>query len=182
MRRRKAGARHQMGGEMQRFQGVAGPACQTAEAARVTHLPLTKPATFRISILKVFLPERTSYLSSCCLALWEKSPFCYGSGSWGTVGRDGFHRCRVISDTQPLSPARLCPCTLRGDDAPGTALLPRGTAGCPRGDCSLLAGRVRLTGSPMHTQFPALPPSPPSPWKVHDRLDIFSHVQKCILA
>lgn len=109
LRRRKAGARHRTGSELQRFQGVAGPACQTAEAARVTHLPLTKPATFRIGILKVFLPERISYLSSCCLALWEKSPFCYGSGMWGTVGRDGFHRCRVISDTQPLSPHGSAP-------------------------------------------------------------------------
>ena len=144
------------------------------------------PAPYKASYFsdrhfKSFFTRKNFRLSSCCLALQEKS-FCYGSGRWGTVRRDGFHRCRVISDMQPLSPARLCPRTLRGDDAPGTAPLPGGTAGCPRGGCSLLAGRVRLTGSPMHTRFPALPPSPPSPWKVHDRLDIFSHVQKCILA
>lgn len=42
------------------FRGVTGPVCQTAEAVGVTHVPLTKPATFWIGILKVFLPERNN--------------------------------------------------------------------------------------------------------------------------
>lgn len=38
--------------------GVTGPVCRTAEAVGVTHVPLTKPATFWIGIFKAFSPER----------------------------------------------------------------------------------------------------------------------------
>lgn len=150
--------------------GVTGPVCRTAEAVGVTHVPLTKPATFWIGIFKAFSPERDTravIYTSLLGTAGKKKTTSFLLRQW-EVGQSQERRLLPVPGDlshhstllQPLSPPRLCPCTLRGDDGPEPAPLPWGTAGCPRGDGSLLAGRARLTGSPTHARFSALPPSP----------------------
>lgn len=103
---------------------VTGPVYRAAEVVRVMYVPLTKPATFWIAILKAFLPERNNLA-----VIYASLPVARHCGknlhsAMAVGGEQSQERWLLltpgISATQP-APAQLCPCTLREDDALGPA-------------------------------------------------------------